>query len=339
MKVLRLHQAGELRLHEEELAVPGPGEGRLRVTAVGICGSDLHWIEDGRIGDDFLSRALVLGHEFAGVVEGGELDGRRVAADPAINCQHCEFCFAGSPNLCLNIRFAGHGLVDGALREAMNWPVRVMHPLPDSLSAAEGVMLEPLGVALHALDLAKLAPGMTIGIYGCGPIGLMLLQLALRSGARQVIATDRLHHRVEAARSIGAQLALSAEACREVTDIMSATGGRGVDVAFEVAGEDDAVATAVRTTRRGGRVILVGIPTADQTLIPASEARRRGLTLKWSRRMKHTYPTAIDLVEKGYVDVASLVTHRFPFDDFQKAVKAAQNREGLKVVIEPTQDR
>ena len=124
MKVLRLHGGGDLRLHDEPEPVPGPGEALLRVTAVGLCGSDLHWFAEAGIGDEWLARPLVLGHEFAGVIESDERYGQRVAVDPAVPCGACEFCLEGNPNFCDNLIFAGHGSDDGALREVMAWPAR-----------------------------------------------------------------------------------------------------------------------------------------------------------------------------------------------------------------------
>jgi L-iditol 2-dehydrogenase len=335
MKVLRLHDRGDLRLHDEPEPVPGPGEVLLRVTAVGLCGSDLHWFSEAGIGDARLQEPLVLGHEFAGVIESGERRGQRVAVDPAVPCGVCEFCLEGNPNFCSALRFAGHGTEDGALRQYMAWPAHCLHPLPNSLTDADGVMLEPLGIAIHAVDLGHLMPGMTVGVFGCGPIGLLVLQLARAAGATHVMATEKLPHRLEAARSLGATAVFQAAGGRESAEILAATEGKGVDVAFEAAGENEAVETAIEAAKPGARVVLIGIPAEDRTVFTASTARRKGLTIKLSRRMKRVYPRAIRLVESGMVDVRPLVTHRFPLTEFDKAFSAAQRREGLKVIIEP----
>ncbi len=334
-KVLRLHGVGDLRLHDEPPPEPGPGELTVRVTAAGICGSDLHWLSQAGIGNERLRRPLVLGHEFAGVIDGGERRGQRVAVDPAISCGACELCRAGHPNLCTALRFAGQGTEDGALRETLAWPARCLHPLPDSLSDADGAMLEPLGVALHAVDLGHVGPGMTAAVLGCGPVGLLILQVARTMGAARLLATDARPHRLEAARSLAAAETFQADGGREAGEIAAATGGRGVDVAFETAGENEAVEAAVASLRPGGRLVLVGIPADDRTAFSASTARRKGLTIKLSRRMKHTYPRAIHLVESGAVDVRSLVTHRFPLAEFDRAFDVARRREGLKVIVEP----
>jgi L-iditol 2-dehydrogenase len=334
MKALRLHKVGDLRLHDEPKPVPDPGEVLLRVTAVGICGSDLHWLSEAGIGDAQLREPLILGHEFAGVMESGQQPGQRVVADPAISCGACELCLEGNPNLCTAIRFAGHDAEDGALREFMPWPAQFLHPIPDSLTDADGVMLEPLGVAVHAVDLGHVKPGMAVGIFGCGPIGLLTLQVARAAGATTLIATERLPHRLEAARALGATAVLRADG-REPGEILRLTGGKGVDVALEATEENDGVEAAIEAARPGGRVILIGIPGDDRTAFTASVARRKGLTIKLTRRMKHVYPRAIRLVESGLVDVRSLVTDRFPMADFDQAFAIAQRREGLKVIIEP----
>ena len=335
MKVLRLHGMRHLHLHDEPRPVPGPGEVLLRVSAVGLCGSDLQWFSETGIGDAQLDRPLVLGHEFAGIVESGQRRGERVAVDPAIPCRACEFCLEGNPNLCTALRFAGHGGEDGALREYMPWPSHCLHPLPDTLSDADGVMLEPLGVAIHAVDLGHVRPGMTVGVFGCGPIGLLVLQVARVAGATGIIATEKLPHRLEAARSLGATAVFQADEGREAAQVLAATGGRGVDVAFEATDENGAVEAAIAAVRPGGRVILIGIPLDDRTAFTASVARRKGLTIKLTRRMKHTYPRAIRLVEQGLVNVHSLVSHRFPLADCERAFSIAERRDGLKVIVEP----
>jgi L-iditol 2-dehydrogenase len=330
MKVLRLYSPGDLRLHDEPLPTPGLEEVQVRVKAVGICGSDLHWFAEGSIGDAKLEHPLVLGHEFAGETE----DGQRVAIDPAIACGHCEYCEHGHPNLCDNLIFAGQGEHDGAMREYASYPTRCLFPIPDSLSFADGAMLEPLGIAIHTIDLGKLKSGMTVGVFGCGPIGLLIIQMAKLSGAANILATDKLEHRVEAAKRFGASQAFLVGDNSQISEIQGATNGRGVDVAFEAAGVQAAVDDAFAAVRPGGKVILAGIPVDDRTFFSASVARRKGLTIKLVRRMKHTYPRAIELVSKGLVDVRSLVTHSFPLEQASEAFRVAERREGLKIIIE-----
>jgi len=339
VKVLRLHGARDLRLHEEPKPVPGPGESLIGITAVGLCGSDLHWFSETGIGDAQLIKPLILGHEFAGEIAEGERCGERVAVDPAIPCGECDRCREGNPNLCPTLRFAGHGVDDGALCELIAWPGSCLHPLPESLTDTEGVMLEPLGVAIHAVDLGCLRSGMRVGVFGCGPIGLLIIQLARIMGAIQIIATDKLTHRLEAARVAGATETFKVNNDQRRSEIWNATDGGGVDVAFEAAGENEAVETAISSAKPGASVILVGIPADDRTSFQASVARRKGLTIKLCRRMKHTYPRAIHLVESGLVEVRSLVTHTFSIDEYEQAFEVAARRDGLKVIIKPSQSK
>ena len=308
--------------------MPARGEELVRVAAVGLCGSDRHWFVEGGIGDATLTRPLVLGHEVAGVVVDGPRRGTRVAVDPADPCRRCELCLGGQGNLCPQLRFLGHGETDGGLRTLLSWPAHLLHPLPASIADAEAPLLEPLGIALHAVDLAAPRPGMSAGVYGCGPIGLLLIHLLRTIGFGTIVATDLLPHRVEAARAMGATEArLGTSHDADLT---------AVDVAFEAAGDDRAVEDGVRSVRPGGRVILVGIPPDDRTSFPASVARRKGLSLVLCRRMTGAdLPRAIRLVEAGRLDLASLITDVRPLEAADAAFEALVDRRGIKVVVEP----
>jgi L-iditol 2-dehydrogenase len=332
MRVARLHGLRDVRLHEEDRPTPGPGEALVRVEAIGLCGSDLHWFEEGGIGSSRITHPIVPGHEMAGRTE----DGRLVAIEPAIPCEACALCREGHPNLCPKIRFSGQGDDDGSMREWMAWPERNFFPLPDGFTAVDGAMLEPLGVAIHTVDLAHVRPGLSVGVFGCGPIGLLCLQVAKAAGAARLVATDlaRRPQRLDAARALGAE-AFAAEDGREAKAILKAVGGHGLDVAIEAAGVQAAVDAAAEAVRPGGRVVLAGIPGDERTSFKASTARRKGLTLVMVRRMKHTYPRAIALAATGRVDLRSVVTRRFPLSDAAHAFEVAARREGLKVVVEP----
>src|SRR5258706_1137749 len=273
MRIARLHGRQDLRLHDEDKPRPGPGEVLVRVGAVGVCGSDIHWFAEGGIGDVRVARPFVLGHEFGGTTEAGG----RVAVDPAIPCERCESCAAGHRNLCQSVRYAGDGAHDGGLGEWVAWPERCLVPLPDPLTEADGAMLEPLGVAIHALDLAHLRLGARVGVFGCGPIGLLLVQLGRLAGAR-VFATDlaRRPHRLQAARALGAEV-FAAEDGREGGSIREAAGSGGLDVALETAGEQAAVGAAVEGLGPGARAVPAGIPAQSATALLASSARAKRL--------------------------------------------------------------
>lgn len=333
MRVLRLHGAGDLRLHSEDAPPGGPDQTLVRVTAVGLCGSDLHWFGEGGIGDAVVTRPLVPGHEVAGVAIDGPYAGRIVALDPAIACLTCEMCAAGHRNLCPEVKFAGHGTVDGGMQEVLRWPTGLLHTLPDPMTAADGAMLEPLGVALHAWDLAHARAGSTVAVVGAGPIGLLMIQLALASGAGRVIAVERLPHRQAAARRYGAEV-LDAEAA-DHPQAWRELCGAGVDVAFDIAGNARTLAIASTACRPGGRFVLVGIPDDDRYTFPAGTVRRKGLTIAVVRRMKEMYDRTIALVAGGKIDVRSVVSAEYPLAEAATAFSEASRRTGLKVMINP----
>ena len=309
----------------------------MRVTDVGLCGSDLHWSAEGGIGDAQIGqRQLILGHEIAGVVEAGPLMGTPVAVDPAILLRLVRSVPEEAPQPVPDRSFRRTRRERRGLREFMTWPTGLLHPLPSTITTTEGAVLEPLGVAPHALDLSGLRTGSTAAVIGCGPIGLLLVQLALAAGAARVVAVDPLEHRRHAALAFGAALALAAEDLSDRGATVDAVGHLGVDVAFEVAGVNDAVEQAIAMTMPGGRVVLIGIPVGDRTSFRASVARRKGLTLMMARRMKEdVYPRGIRLVEQGRVDASSVVTHRFSLNRVEDAFAQTSSRAGLKVVVQP----
>jgi L-iditol 2-dehydrogenase len=330
MRAATIHAAGDVRVEQVPDPVAGPGECLVRITSVGLCGSDLHWYAEGGIGDAALTRPLVLGHEMAGIVLSGPLAGRTVGLDPALPCGRCRECRCGLEHLCTQMYFAGHSDTDGGLRELVAWPDQRLHPLPDGYDPACGALLEPLGVAVHSTDLAHLRPGWSVAVVGCGPIGLMLVQLAVAAGC-EVVAVEPLAHRRAAALRAGAGAALAPD---EVPDSASASD---CDVAFEASGADDGLASAAVLARPGARIVLVGIPDDDATTFQASLMRRKGLTLACVRRMTvDAYRRAISLAVRSVVDLTWLTSDRFPLDDTAAAFANATLREGLKVVVEVT---
>jgi L-iditol 2-dehydrogenase len=318
----------------------------LRSKAVGICGSDLHSYQDGRIGTTIIKSPIVLGHEFAGIVEAVGPDamdghhqslkpGTHVAVDPSQTCGYCEPCLEGNPNLCLNVRFCGLWPDDGALRDYMIIPARTCFPLPAGTDFAIGALLEPLGIAMHAVDLGKIRVGHSVAILGAGPIGLSILQIAKLAGASPIFVTEKLPWRQEGARKFGATV-IDSKSVDPVDFIMKATAGRGVDVAIEAAWADQTVQQCAESTRDGGRIVLVGIPGNDKLVMQHSIPRRKGLTILLARRMKHVYPRLIDLQRRGVVDLNGLISHRFPLEKTAEAFALNDRYEKgvMKVVIE-----
>ncbi len=347
MLAARLHGPKDLRV--ELVPRPSPpkrGQALLRVKTTGICGSDLHSYLDARIGDTVVKAPLTLGHECSAVVEAvgpDALDGNhqplkpgaRVAVDPAQPCHHCEPCEQGHPNLCCNIAFCGNFPYGGSLCEWMLMPARCCFPVPKTIDDTAAALLEPLGVALHAVDLAKFRVGHSAAILGAGPIGLLILQLARLAGVDPIFATDKFPWRLKLAANYGA-IPIRCDQEDPIQRIAKETHGRGVDVAVEAAWADESVAQAAEMARLGGRVVVVGIPGDDHLALKASTARRKGLTLVLSRRMKHVYPRAIRLAEQGRVDLRGLVSHRFPLKRAVEAfqLNAAYADKVVKVMVE-----
>jgi L-iditol 2-dehydrogenase len=342
MRASRLHGVRDLRVEDLPRPEPGPGEVLLKVAAVGTCGSDVHYYVEGRIGDQVVTAPITMGHEFsawvAGLGEGvtGLAVGQLVAVEPAIHCGECECCQHGHPNLCPNVRFCGTPPIDGVFAEYAVMPVENCFPLPEGFTPAEGAMLEPLGVAIHTVDLAHLKPGQTVAVLGAGPIGLLTAAVARAAGAGEIYVTEPLAYRRAFALQHVADVALNPDDTDVVAEIARLTGGRGVDVAFEAAGAPETPDQAARVTRPGGKVVVAGIPSEDAMTFTASVVRRKGLTIKMVRRMKHTYPRAIALVQKGMVDVASLATHTFPLERIAEAfeIVAAYDDGVLRAIIQ-----
>jgi L-iditol 2-dehydrogenase len=345
MKTTYIYGARDVRVEESTDSHPGPGQVLLDVTAVGICGSDLHTYLYGNVGGIAAESPLTLGHEAGGrvIAVGAGVEslrvGQRVAIDPATRCGHCERCEAGEPHLCLNLEFMGLYPHHGALCERMVHSAQSCVPIPDSISDVEAALLEPLGVALHASRLAKIEIGEDVAVIGCGGIGLLIIRLARLAGARRIFATDKHPWRLALASNYGADVILNADEVDVVDEIMRATNKRGVDVAIEAAWADTTLNQCADMARYGGRVILVGIPVEEEFKIRASPARRKELLIQPSRRMKHTYPAAIALASSRQVDLEGLATHRFSLESTPQAFEtAATYVDGVvRAVVLPNQ--
>jgi L-iditol 2-dehydrogenase len=314
-----------------------PGEVLIDVASVGLCGSDLHYYKDGGIGSAVVKEPFVPGHEFGGYLcedldELALARGALVAVDPNKACGHCEYCERGHPNLCPNVEFIGAPPFDGAMTERIWVPASQIVPLPADFTPLQAVMLEPLGVAIHAVDLAKPRLLEQVALIGSGPIGLLILQVLKAAGAGEILVIDPLEHRREMAARLGA-----ARTGTSVDDIREWTGRVGAPLVIEATNSPLGFRDAVLAAKIGGRIVLVGIPDGDIYTLPAAEARRRGLKIKFARRMGEVYPRAIELVAGGKVDVASLVTHEVALDEAPDTFRNhADNAPGyIKSLIYP----
>jgi L-iditol 2-dehydrogenase len=334
---LFLHDRRDARVSPVNLREGRPDEVLLDVAAVGICGSDLHYYKDGGIGAARIAAPFVPGHEFGGFLcepceALGLPRGALVAIDPNKACRQCAWCHQGHPNLCPNVEFIGAPPHHGAMTEKIWVSKSQIVELPQTFDPLRAVMLEPLGVAIHAVDLAHPRLLERVALLGAGPIGLLVLQVLRASGAGEVMVVEPLPHRRDMAGRLGAT-----RVGASVANIAEWTGGVGCPLVIEATNSPLGFADAVEAARIGGRLVLVGIPDGDSYVLPASQARRRGLKIKFARRMGEVYPRAIDLVQSGKIDVLSMVSHRISLGETPAAFAAlAGNAPGYgKVLVYP----
>jgi L-iditol 2-dehydrogenase len=316
----------QVQIEERPVPEPKRGEARVRVTSVGVCGSDVHYYAQGKIGDQVIEGDHVCGHEFAGVVDklgpdtDGPAPGTRVAVEPSINCGTCEQCESGHPNTCPNVIFYGTPPVQGAYTEYVCHPVHLMFPVPDEVSNDDAAMLEPLGIGIHSARRARIDLGETVAILGCGPIGLVTLMSARARGASRIIATDLHEYRLDVAKKLGADDVMVAGKGGDVVKwIMDLTDGRGVDATFDCAGEQETINEALDGARIGGRAVLVGIPRLDRISYDPHPARRKELDVLNIRRSRFTVEAGLAMAKAKQVDLRSMVTHTFALEQIKDA--------------------
>ena len=334
LEKMEVHDVPPPRLSE-------PRDVLLRVDTLGVCGSDIHYYRQGRIGPQRVEFPLILGHELAAtVVETGAgahglRPGQRVAIDPLVACGECDQCRAGRRHTCRNQRFLGNpGQLPGALAEYLVMPAECCTAIPDSLSDDQAALVEPLSIGLYAARMAQLAPGARVGVIGSGPIGLCTL-LAIRAlSPATVYATDLVEGRVSAARAGGAVWAGNPHR-EDVAAAIRAREPLGLDAIFECAGEQDALDQAIPLLKPGGTLLIIGIPEIDRVSFDISLLRRQELRILNVRRQNDCMAGAIDLIASSRVEVRPLVTHRFRLEETARAFELVSSRsEGvLKAVI------
>jgi L-iditol 2-dehydrogenase len=313
----------------------------VKTRSVGVCGSDLHWYLDGRIGHRPCVFPLILGHEpvaeiaavGAGVPESRV--GERVFVEPAMNCGRCEFCLGGNTNLCPHVRFLGSSPVDGLFREYGVVPAHNCIPAPEGLPDAVVTLIEPLAVILHVVDLAPIAVGATVAVLGAGPIGLLCVAVAKLSGAGRILACDKVPHRLEMARTMGADTVVNNAAASFRDAVMDETGGRGADVVLDAAAFTETINMGINITRRGGRYVLVGLPTERELNIDLHTAMANETRIVTIKRSNFENHAAMELLRTGRVP-GGIITHRVPLERTPEIFDTLANyRDGVgKVVIE-----
>jgi len=335
MRVSVLRGAGDLVVEDRPAPVPGPHDVLVQVASVGVCGSDVHYFEHGRIGSHVVEAPLVLGHEASGVVVevGASVTrlavGQRVSVEPGVPDFSCEQCLAGRYNLCEDMRFYATPPIDGAFAELVTVHEQFAHPVPDTLSDDAAALLEPLSVGLWACRKGEVGAGTRVLVTGAGPVGLVAMQAALALGAASVTVTDVNPHRLALAGELGATDTLDVSASPVSSSALS------VDVLLECSGHPPATADAMRAVAPAGRVVLVGMG-GDEMTLPVSRIQERELTVTGTFRYAHTWPAAIALAASGRVQLDRLVTGHYGLDQVRDALTAARtDARTVKPVVRP----
>jgi L-iditol 2-dehydrogenase len=328
MKMRAALLTGLRQMEIREVPAPtlvGPRDVLLRVEAVGVCGSDVHYYATGRIGGLVVEYPFMVGHECAGTVleVGAQVSevsiGQRVAVDPLVTCGQCDQCRLGRRHTCRAQRFLGcPGQLPGALGEYLVMPAECCYALPDSMSLGQAVMVEPFSIGLYAQRMARLQPGARIAILGCGPIGLCVMLAVRAADACTIYATDLIPERLQVARRCGADWVGNPRQENIVTSI-GAREPLGMDFVFECAGEQETLDQGVELLKPGGTLLLLGIPEVERVSFSIHTMRRKELRLENVRRQNDCVAPAIELIARGVVNVDPLLTHHFPLEQTQKA--------------------
>ena len=325
MRVAPLVAQHRFELTDAPVPDPGPGQIQVRVAYVGVCGSDLHNFAEGSVGDTPSVYPMVLGHEPSGSVVKigtgvtGWAAGDQAALEPAIYCYHCEFCLRGRHNLCSHIRFLSQPTDPGFFRDYVNLPAHNVLPSPKGVSLKELTLFEPLAVALHSLEFVRLGMGETAAVFGSGAIGALTIAALKMSGAGRVIEVDPIAHRRDLALAMGAYAVIDPTQCPAGSEILKATGGRGVDVAIDCATKNGSMDEALIATRSGGRVIYTGIPSEAEPTLKFHVARRKELAIFNVRRSNHESDLALQILGSDAKRFAPLLTHSLKLEKVQEA--------------------
>ncbi|MHB9090025.1 MAG: zinc-binding dehydrogenase, partial [Chloroflexota bacterium] len=321
---------------------PGPGEVRLRIEVAAICGSDVHvydWAP--RVARSGMNLPLVMGHEYsAEVIAVGEgvtnlKPGDRVAGETHLPCGDCYVCRIGKPHICQNLKIVGRHL-DGCFAEEMVVPALCTYKIPAGLSAETAAVLEPLGCGVRPLLDAEVAGGNVV-ILGAGPIGLFAMAGARAMGAAEVVATNRSEFRLELAREMGAGVCLNPTRDDVVARVRDLTGGVGADIVLESSGNPEALRQGLRMLRKGGTMLLIGLPSTPVEIDFTNEVILKEATVKGfhGREMYRTWERVMPMVVRGAIPTAPVITHRLPLDGFAEGFAAAAERRAGKVLLTP----
>lgn len=342
MKVAIMQGIGKMDFTERDIPSPKAEEVLVKLEYIGICGSDLHYYETGAIGDYVVEPPFVLGHEPGGiVVETGRAVthlkvGDRVALEPGKTCGHCDFCKTGRYNLCPDVIFFATPPVDGAFQEYVAHEADLCFKLPDNVGTMEGALIEPLAVGFHAAMQGEAHAGQTAVVMGAGCIGLVSMMALKAMGVSKVYVVDIMAKRLDKALELGADGVVNGQQTDAVEEVLRLTDQKGCDLVIETAGTEITTRQAIKMTKKGSNIVLVGYSKSGAMNLPMSLALDKELTFKTVFRYRHIYPMAIDAVASGKVNLKGIVTDIFKLDEVQKAMDYSVNNKAdiVKAVIE-----
>lgn len=336
MKAAVMTAARKIAFTERPVPVPRADEVLVKVDCVGICGSDLHYYAEGRIGNFVVEPPFVLGHEASGtVVQVGEdvrqlRVGDRVTMEPGRTCGQCEYCRTGRYNLCPDVSFFATPPVDGVFQEFAVHPAQLCFRLPDTVTPLQGALVEPMAVGFYAAQQADAHPGQSAVVFGAGCIGLVTIMALKNRGVMRIYCADIVDSRLAIAEQLGA---VTVNVAQE--PIAHRIGGAGVDLAFDTSGAAESLRSAIECLKKGGTAVLIGYSREDSMCLPTNLMIDKELRLQTIFRYRHMYPGIIDAIASGALHPERIVTNQFSFDQLPDAMERCmeQKQEIVKAVI------
>jgi L-iditol 2-dehydrogenase len=326
MKAMKLTGIRQMEMTEiPEPAISGPKDVKIKMSVVGVCGSDIHYYTNGRIGSQVVKYPFAVGHEGAGIVveNGAEVSrvkkGDKIAVEPAMPCRKCDQCLAGRYHTCRNLKYLGcPGQAEGCLTEYLVMPEESCFPLQGHLNTDHGSISEPLSIGVYSVKKAGNVKNTFVGILGFGPIGMSVMLAAKAEGAGSFLVTDKINERLSIAEKEGAEF-IKNPLTTDVVDFAKSELPLGLDMVFECCGQQEAVDQAVEILKPGGKLIVVGIPEFDRWSLSADNTRRKEITVQFIRRQVDCVQLSLDMMESGKINTGRMITHRFPFSRTKEA--------------------
>jgi L-iditol 2-dehydrogenase len=341
MKAAFLDKPGHISVKDIPVPDYGPDQVLIQIHEVGLCGSDLHYYKEGRIGNHIVKEPHILGHESAGIIAEvgkaveGLKPGDRVAVEPGVPCLKCNQCLSGRYNLCDSVQFMGAPPYHGTFREYLAHNPLFVHPLPDDVSFTQGALIEPLAVAYNALSKAAIQPGKPLFISGAGPIGAACLELAGIMGASPVIVSEIDGFRGRMAAGMGADAVIDANTEDVGEKILSVTGGEGCEYGIEASGSEAGFQDTVAAVKRGGTVVLIGMGR-ETVAMPLTEILKKEAAIHGVYRYANCYKPVLRLLGAGKIQGERWITQRYPLAELGNAMEAAlsPDTDKLKMIIQ-----